>query len=233
MSEARVYGPRTAAHRGGAKPVEAARGGGGRRIVTQSVVLPLRARRVVGEGPRRTRDPGKPPGTSAARWTRCSRPRPWTRERTGSRAWCCATACSTGRAPTTRRTGTSAEQVRRRGCRCRARRGHVLVHPHRRRGGGDGRRASSGGPRGSTTSWTTSPRHMREWAAGLRGGRSARNARCRVPAFIARLVAGKDTIALATHQPRGVQREGEARAGVGSPRYPSWRAGVSRGARVG
>ena len=196
--------------------VAAARAAGARRIVAQSIAF---AYAPTGDGLKREQDP---------LWD--DAPWPWkrsidalheledavTEDRRASRAWCSVTDSSTGRGRHTGRAVSSntrcgAVASRSSGAAPACSRSSTSTTPPTP----PWRRSNAGRP-GSTTSSTTSPRRC---ASGSRRTRmrSAPSGRCRVPRFLARMLAGPYAVMLATEVAGRLQRAREGGARLAAP----------------
>ena len=220
------YGPSNRARtEGGHNLIEAATAIGVRRFVTQSIafIYAPEGAMVKDEEAEPWTDPPEPfarrrqirPSTTSARWWR----------RRGSTAWCCATGSSTGRAPTTPRTEASPSRCVDVASRSSAAaeersRSSTPRTPPRPRWP-----PSTAGRRASTTSSTTSPLPGREWLPVYAEALGAKPPR-RVPTWLARMVAGRFAVIMATEL-RGASNAKAKRELGWEPRYPSWRTGFS------
>ena len=92
----------------------------------------------------------------------------------------------------------------------RRRRRSLLVHPHRRRGSGDRRRGRARRA-GIYNVCDDEPAPIRDWVPAYAEAIGAKPPR-RVPAWLARLVAGRAAVELRDHPARRLEREGEGRA---------------------
>ena len=108
----------------------------------------------------------------------------------------------------------------------RRRRRRVVARAHRGRRGGDRARRSSAARRAIYNIADDEPAPVREWLPALAeavGGRRPRH----MPGFLGRLLLGPAGYAMMTEHPRRLQREGQARAGLGA-RVPELAPGVRR-----
>ena len=208
----------------GHRPALRPRRARGRRAAPRGPVGLVRHRAAGAAGPRRGRARGEPtrPGRWAASCAGRSPSSGRSRAPRRSRASCSATGSSTAPGRPTGRAGRSSRTSAGGGCRSWARapasppssRSTTPRPPRCSR--------STARRRGSTTSPTTSPIAQRDWVRVLADALGA-PAPCRIPLWLARLVAGP--VATAAVTARGASNA-KARRELGwAPRWPSVREG--------